>query len=141
MKINGGFTLLELMIVVAIIGLLAAFAYPSYMDSVTKSRRADAKATLLNLAQQIERFYSENHTYTGAAAAVGGSPQASPEGWYQLTINITGGGTAYTLTAAPQGQQASHDTQCKSYTYNNLGQEGVTGTPAPSWSASDCWRR
>ncbi len=135
---NKGFTLIEILIVIAILGIIAAIAYPSYLDSVVKARRSDARTALLDLSQRIERFYSENNTYTGAAAAVGGTPQMSDENWYQVTINVTGGGTGYTLTAAPQGQQATRDTFCQSFTYNNLGQEGTTGG---SWTAAQCWQR
>ena len=65
-----GFTLMELMIVVAIIGILAGIAYPTYQDSVRKSRRADAEAVLLELAQWMERFYTENNRYDQTRAGV-----------------------------------------------------------------------
>ena len=58
-----GFTLIELMIVVAVIGILSAIAYPSYQEFVAKGRRADGKATLLMAQQWMERFYSENYSY------------------------------------------------------------------------------
>jgi type IV pilus assembly protein PilE len=135
-KIRNGFSLIELMIVVAIVAILAGIAYPSYFDSVIQSRRADAKTTLLDLAQQIERFYSENHTYANVAASIGGTPQDSPDGWYAISIVSTA--TTYTLTATPQNSQ-TNDTYCQTYTYNNLGQEGVTG--GATWTAEQCWDR
>ncbi len=131
-----GFTLVELLVVVTIIGILAAIAYPIYTDSVMKTRRSDAKATLLDLAQQLEHFYSENHSYTDAAATLGGNPQNSPDGWYSITIATTA--STYTLTATPQNSQAN-DTECQSFTYNNLGQEGVTG--GATLTAEQCWQR
>jgi len=67
---RGGYTLIELMIVLAIIGILAAIAYPTYQDSVRKSRRADAEAVLLELAQWMERFYTENNRYDQTRAGV-----------------------------------------------------------------------
>ncbi len=131
-----GFSLIELLVVVAIVGILAGIAYPVYTDSVIKARRADAKTTLLDLAQRIERFYSENHNYTNVADDVGGTPQDSPDSWYSITIASTA--TTYTLTAAPQSSQAN-DTECQSFTYNNLGQEGVTG--GATLTAQQCWQR
>src|SRR5690554_7773304 len=65
-----GFTLLELMIVVAVVGILAAIAYPSYMDSVRKSNRADAKAALNDAAQQMQRCYTLNSSYSGCESNV-----------------------------------------------------------------------
>lgn len=136
LSMKKGFTSIEMVVVIAIIGILAAIAYPSYSDSVMQARRADAKTTLLDLAQRIERFYSENHTYTSVAANVGGTPQASPDGWYTITIVSTA--STYTLSAAPLNSQAN-DSSCKTFTYNNLGQESVTG--GATWTADQCWDR
>ena len=66
-----GFTLIELMIAVAIVGILAGIAYPSYQDSVRKSRRADAKGALLGFANAMERYFTENNSYLGAGAGGG----------------------------------------------------------------------
>ena len=72
---SAGFTLIEVMIVVAIVGILAAVAYPSYIDSVRKGKRAEARAALMNLLQQQERYFTQNNSYeTFAVGAAGTNP-------------------------------------------------------------------
>lgn len=115
MKKSRGFTLIELMIVVAVIAILAAIAYPSYQESISKSRRSDAQAALQGLAQAMERFYTSNGTYDGAATggATTGAPAVfatkSPidgsQTFYNLTISAAAA-NSYTLLASPVGGQA-----------------------------------
>jgi len=126
-----GFTLVELMIVVAIIGILAAVAYPAYTGAVKKSQRADAIDSLLSLAGRMEEFYMNNDTYTGAtvgAAGTVGSDQTS-EGLYILSISSTTA-FAYTLAATP----VSADPECTTLTLDSLGRKGATGS-----AAGACW--
>ncbi|WP_455223135.1 type IV pilin protein [Kaarinaea lacus] len=114
---NKGFTLVELMIVVIIVSLLAMVAVPSYNKSVSKARRADAQASLSNLAGAMERFFTDKGTYVGAAGPIGtptatGVPniyhsQTPVDGnvkFYNLTIEVATAG-AYTLRATPIGGQ------------------------------------
>jgi len=112
---SAGFTLIELMIVVAIIGIIAALAYPSYQDQIKKARRADAQGVLMSFANTMERYYTENNTYTGAGTGTPpdtGAPtifetEAPLDGdtkYYDLTIK-TASATAYTLCADPKGTQ------------------------------------
>lgn len=110
-----GFTLIELMIVVAIIGIIAAIAYPSYTEHVEKTRRSDAQGALMGLAAAMERHYATNNSYEGAAS--GGSDTGAPaiypdeaplDGntkYYDLTIQAADS-TSFTLRAAPKGAQA-----------------------------------
>jgi prepilin-type N-terminal cleavage/methylation domain-containing protein len=99
-----GFTLVELMVVVAIVAILAGVALPSYQDSVRKSRRGQAKADLVELAQGLERFRSVNNTYAGYVPPFAISPRAG--GTAQYNLNVTGvGATAFLITAAPIGAQ------------------------------------
>jgi len=130
-----GFTLIELMIAVAVIAILAAVAYPSYRDQITKSHRADAKTALLALAQRMERFYTERSTYVGASVGAAGIyPNKSDQGYYNLSITAQTA-DAFTIKAAPTGQQAGD--KCGSYLFNQLGQKTLdvdaTLTVAACW--------
>jgi type IV pilus assembly protein PilE len=134
---HGGFTLIELMIAVAVIGILAAVAYPAYTDSVKKGRRSDAKIALTNAAQALERFYNENNSTYNATGSAAGTlfPTTSQGGYY--TIGYASGSpttSAYTLTATPTGSQAND--KCGIFTLNNLGVQGVSGG---SLNAANCW--
>lgn len=112
MKKNTGFTLIEIMIVVAIVAILAAIALPAYQDSITKGRRTDAASALQGLAQAMERYYTEKGTYVGAAGT-GGVPTIFPSKspidgsatYYNLTISAATANT-YTLSATATGAQA-----------------------------------
>ena len=131
-----GFTIIELMITVAIIGILASIAYPSYQESVYKSRRADGKGALLGLANAMERHYTQANTYQGAGSPGTGAPSVfatqSPTGggaaFYLLTIEVSTVNT-YTLRATPTGAQVS----------DSCGNLELTHTGAKSPSTAGCW--
>lgn len=126
-----GFTLIELMIVVAIIGILAVIAYPSYQDYVTRSKRSDGKNAALEMASRQERYYFDNNSYTTDPTDLGysASPASSPEGYYNISISddptddIT---TGYTITATPAAPFSDPD--CGNLTLNSRGVKGRTGT-------------
>ena len=111
MKKENGFTLIELVIVIAIIGILASIAYPSYQDSMARSRRADAQGALQGLAQAMERHYTTTGTYTGAASLgvptifSTKSPIDGTVVYYNLFVASAGVST-YTIGAEPVGTQA-----------------------------------
>ena len=131
-----GFTLIELMIVVAIIGILAAIAIPMYSDYVTRSRRADGQAKLMQVAQDLERCYTQYSTYNHDSCSVFASePVISDQGFYVITV---GWGdpvneSTFKLTATAQNDQAV-DTDCKTLTLTHLGEQSATGDDRDS-----CW--
>lgn len=105
MKKNG-FTLIELMIVVVILGILAAIAYPSYQEQVRQTRRANAQANLMELASYMERYYTENFTYVGTQGALpfDQSPKTGTA-YYNIAVNPAPTAVSYQLKASPQGDQ------------------------------------
>jgi len=131
-----GFTLIELMIAVAIVAILTAIAVPAYDDSVRKSRRGQAKADMAELAQRAERWHTVNNTYVGFWASVPPEQRVSPRNGGTVAYNITQAETAntFTVTAAPQGGQTK-DTRCGTLTLNQAGQKTKSGTG----ELSDCW--
>lgn len=136
---QNGFTLIELMITVAIVAILAAIAYPSYQQYIQKSRRVDAKNALLDLASREERYYSINNKYTQTATDLGYSslpwPVASSGSSSYYNLSFTAGTTAsWTATAAPTGAQATD--KCGSFTITSQGSRGVTGGTA---NVANCW--
>lgn len=133
-----GFTLIELMIVVAIAAILAAVAIPSYRQYVMKSHRSVAKSTLMEMASREERYYTLNNAYPASATSLGYSAATVtvPSGadpYYQ--VSVVSGGNAYSLQAVPTGSQTG-DT-CGTYTLNNLGVQGNSGNTT---STADCWK-
>jgi type IV pilus assembly protein PilE len=131
-----GFTLVELMIAVAVVAILAAVAMPSYREHVAASRRTDAKSALLAAAQALERYYTERGTYTGATlGATGLYPTTSPDGYYTLAIT-TLSADGYTLRATRRGGQTGD--KCGNYTYNQAGTKGLS-LATTGYTVAKCW--
>jgi type IV pilus assembly protein PilE len=136
-----GFTLIELMITVAIVGILAAVAYPSYLSHVQKTRRAAATACLTELSQWMERNYTTclayNRTGAGCATAMDSAqlPALSCRNdlatTYTFSFTAAPTASAYALRAVPQNAQAS-DTRCGTLTLDQAGAKGASAT-------SGCW--
>lgn len=134
-----GFTLVELMITVAIIGIIAAFAFPSYTSYVVRGNRAAAESYMLELASLQERFMVDNRAYAASLAALNApATPASVSAYYQITVTAPAAATppSYTITATPIGSQASRDTGCGTLALNQAGDKSTSG---PS-GAAGCWR-
>ena len=135
-----GFTLIEVMMTVVIIGILAAIAYPAYQDQVRKSRRSDAKSVLLDAANRQEQFILDHVAYTTNMRDLGFSadPATSQDGYY--TFDAVAGACGaiarcYTLTASPvAGKAQAYDTKCTSFSVASTGARTATGS-----TAGDCW--
>jgi len=136
-----GFTLIELMIVVVIIGILTAIVYPSYREQMMKGRRASAKAALSEVVGREEQFFLDNKTYTtnmeslNMTGAVSGGASADTEsGFYSITIVAATAGcpinNCFVASAAPQGDQAND--KCGTLTLSSSGVKGDGG-------GTDCW--
>lgn len=133
-KHSVGFTLIEIMIVVAIVAILAAIAYPAYTDQMRKTRRADAKATLMENAQAAERYYTQNGTYAGHNLLYTASPKDAGTKFYNITPSPIVTAQTFTLTATPINGQASDP--CGALSINQTGAKAASdGTNA------DCWAR
>lgn len=126
-----GFTLIEIMIVIAIVGILASIAVPMYDGYITKSRRVDAQIGLRNAAMVMERCRTQSFTYEDCDARVDAQ---SPEKYYSLLVS---GDTAttFTITATPvTGKSQAGDTKCTSASINQKGE--VDGLPT---GTHECW--
>jgi type IV pilus assembly protein PilE len=136
MKKNG-FSLVELMVAVGIVGILTAIAIPSYSAYVKKANRTDATRSLSVTAQALERCYSQNFTYAAATCPVAGvSPVPSSQGYYSVTITVVAGPPqTYSLTAVPVHEPQTADATCTSFTLNSTGLQGAT----PAGNTQTCW--
>jgi len=131
-----GFTLIELVIAIAIIGLLASIAYPSYMNQMRQAKRTDCEAGLMQMASAMERDFSRGNVYRDIRGApVNFGNQCPIDGGtvtYNLTIAFTP--TTYVLSATPVGAQAADP--CGTLTLTNTLQKGQTGG---AMAVADCW--
>ncbi|WP_432696818.1 type IV pilin protein [Marinobacterium sp. YM272] len=124
-----GFTLIELMIVVAIIGIIAAVAYPSYLDYVRKSRRAEAQAVLLDAQIKQERYRAYNNSYGSVAELNAASLGIGSHGDYNFSLQGVPTASTYTIQAIPQNDQV-----------NDCGGQTLTINQSNTKTPADCWQ-
>jgi type IV pilus assembly protein PilE len=146
---NKGFTFIEMMISVTILGIIAALAYPGLVEYMNRGKRADVRALLMENAQYMERFYTENNSYL---VSIGGAQPVLPnlvspknstgnKVMYQLEFSPASPRTArtYSIDARPVNSMGSDE--CATYTVNNFGQRTTTGTLGASKTLDSCWNK
>jgi type IV pilus assembly protein PilE len=136
----GGFSLIELMVTVAILAILATIATTSYTAQIQRSRRTDARNALLDLAGREEKLFSTTNAYTNSLANLGYSSSTVGSGYYTVAVvspdpTQPAGVSSYIITATPTGSQVG-DTQCATLSVNQTGLQTYTPTTTP---AGTCW--
>lgn len=140
MRRSTGFTLIEVLVTVAIVAILAAIAIPNYSQYVERTRRTDAQEKLLDMAAQMERWFFNQNQYTNDVEKIGGA--LSTDGYYSVAISGTGTApfTKYLLTATPvTGEAQSKDTECTKFTIDNTGQR--LAYKGAALNTDSCWKK
>jgi len=137
--VQQGFTLIELMITVAVVGILAAIAYPSYIKYIVRSNRSVAESFILSVANKQEQYLLDARQYATTATLLGvTSIPTEVSNNYGITVSADNAVTppTYVITATPSGTQASRDTTCASLTIDQAGTKGIVGGTG---TVANCW--
>jgi type IV pilus assembly protein PilE len=142
---QGGFTLIEAMITMVILGILAAMVYPTYRDYVVRTQRDLAKSAMLQVLDRQEQFFIDNKTYANTVTALGfaANPFAIDNSGRQVTATASdrvytialaeASATGFTIRAVPQLRQATEDTECGTLSVTNEGVKSASGTGSRCW--------
>lgn len=139
-KLHQGFSLLECLFVLAIMGILATIAYPSYLYHITRAHRVDGHLALYHMASLLESYYVEHHTYQHATImGLNGTDQSYQKHYTLRLVRLTS--KQYTLSATPNDSQGQQDKTCQTLTLNQSGQKGINPGPLgkPQGSIDECW--
>ena len=131
---RNGFTLIEVMIVVAIIGILAAVAYPAYTSYLVRANRSIATAHLLDIATRQQQYRLDARTF-GSLSDIGMGTPSEVSKHYAVSLDGAPTATAFSAQAVPTGSQLAQDTKCGTLKINQAGTKSVTG----SGTVADCW--
>ncbi len=129
-----GFSLIELMVAVAVVGILAGVAYPAYTRHVTKSNRAAAESFMFSLANREEQYLLDNRQYTNDSSLLLGTP-SDVSRYYTISITTGTAPPTYTITATPSGSQSTADAACGTLTLTQNGTKSISG----SSTVTACW--
>lgn len=131
-----GFTLVELMVVVVIVGILAAVAIPAYTQYTVKAKRAAAESFIMGVANKQEQYMLDARQYATTLTLLGMTAPADVSDHYNITITDVGATPpTYTVNAIPIGGQLANDTECGTVSIDQAGTKGITGTGA----VAECW--
>ena len=139
---SDGFTLMELLIALALLAVLLAIALPAYREQIARAHRSELQTALLEDAGYMQRYYAANNAFSATPPPrltwTASPPTGSPA--YEIVVTVPPGDpTVFTLTATRAGAMAGD--RCGDFTYDNLGRRGlVPGTPRGGLTAADCWR-
>lgn len=138
-----GFTLIELVIVIAIVGILSSIAMPLYRDYVVRTNRTEAKTALAAVALAQERYYSANNTYSTTLASLGtvmglSSSGVTENGYYSISIVAANPTASYSLSATPQSKAGQNTDKCGTLTLTSTGVKGVSSATS-GYTAANCW--
>ena len=138
-----GFTLVEVVVVAAIVAILLAIAVPTYSDIMRSARRADAMAALLEIQLAQEKWRANNVTYTTVLANLGMSSGKSPDGYYDIVFNAAATATTFTASASAPDSSPQDNDDCGMFTVNQNGLDtsGTYKDENSNYADARCWKR